>query len=78
LTEEVFHWAGYIPGEFAPSIDILDFRNGQMKNRFKKDSFLFPEMKLTPDNPWQSGPHILKGKSVQRNGGLTTFCFQIN
>ena len=42
-----------------------------MKNRFKKDPFLFPEMKLTPDNPWQSGPHILKEKSVRVSSGLT-------
>lgn len=72
LAEGVFHGPKYIPGEFAPYIDILDFRNGQMKNRFKKHPFLFPEMKLTADNPWQSGPHILKGKSVQGSSGLTT------
>ena len=43
-----------------------------MKNRRYKHPFLFPEMKLSPDNPWQSGPHVLKGKSAQISSGLTT------
>ncbi len=43
-----------------------------MKNRVKRQPFLFPEMRLTPDNPWQSGPHPISISSAKKRSGLTT------
>jgi DNA (cytosine-5)-methyltransferase 1 len=43
-----------------------------MKKRATKPPFLFPEMKLTPDNPWLSRPHPISIESVKRKSGLTT------
>jgi len=51
---------------------ILDHRSVPMKNRVKRQPFLFPEMRLTPDNPWLSGPHPTSIASAKKKSGLTT------
>jgi DNA (cytosine-5)-methyltransferase 1 len=43
-----------------------------MRNRAKKQPLLFPEMKLTPDNPWLSGSHPISIESAKKKSGLTT------
>ncbi|MGO9518832.1 MAG: DNA cytosine methyltransferase [Candidatus Korobacteraceae bacterium] len=42
-----------------------------MRNRIKRQPFLFPEMKLTPDNPWLSGPHSISIATAKKKSGLT-------
>lgn len=41
-----------------------------MRSRFKNSPFLFPEMKLTPDNPWLSRPHPINKASAAKKTGL--------
>lgn len=45
---------------------------GKLSKRYPvEDAYLFPEMKLTPDNPWQTGPYLISKNFVRKQSGLS-------